>query len=97
MTDYNKSEAELVHVMDTLERGVSIIQREMSKNPAFLQDIVTRNMNNVVTALTAVVDAAYEVKIDDLHGTRVCHITQSPHSRAWVEDFRSRTVSGLNY
>ena len=52
-----------MHVMDTLERGVSIIQREMSKNPAFLQDIVTRNMNNVVTALTAVVDAAYEVKL----------------------------------
>ena len=67
-TDYNKSEAELVHVMDTLERGVSIIHREMSKNPAFLQEnIDTRNMNNVMTALIAVVDAAPEVKIGELN------------------------------
>jgi len=44
---------------DTLERAISIIQREMAKNPAFLQkNIDTRNMNNVVSALTAVVDAA---------------------------------------
>eukprot|EP00450_Noctiluca_scintillans_P002421 CAMPEP_0194482150 /NCGR_PEP_ID=MMETSP0253-20130528/4235_1 /TAXON_ID=2966 /ORGANISM="Noctiluca scintillans" /LENGTH=688 /DNA_ID=CAMNT_0039321673 /DNA_START=47 /DNA_END=2116 /DNA_ORIENTATION=+ len=58
-TDYSRSEAELVDVVDTLERAISIIQREMAKNPAFLQKkIDTRNMNNVISALSAVVDAA---------------------------------------
>ena len=57
--DKSKSEAELVDVVDTLERAISIIQREMSKNPAFLQKkIDTRNINNVISALTAVIDAA---------------------------------------
>ena len=47
-TDYSKSESELVDVVDTLERAISIIQREMAKNPAFLQKkIDTRNVNNV--------------------------------------------------
>eukprot|EP00450_Noctiluca_scintillans_P037561 CAMPEP_0194549592 /NCGR_PEP_ID=MMETSP0253-20130528/95285_1 /TAXON_ID=2966 /ORGANISM="Noctiluca scintillans" /LENGTH=308 /DNA_ID=CAMNT_0039397023 /DNA_START=76 /DNA_END=1000 /DNA_ORIENTATION=- len=50
---------ELVDVVDTLQRAISIIQKEMAKNPAFLQKrIDTHNMNNVVAALTAVVDAA---------------------------------------
>ena len=57
--DKSKSEAELVDVVDTLERAISIIQREMSKNPAFLhKKIDTRNINNVISALTAVIDAA---------------------------------------
>ena len=57
--DSSKSEAELVDVVDTLERAISIIQREMSKNLAFLQKkIDTRNINNVISALAAVIDAA---------------------------------------
>ena len=35
--DFSKSEAELVDVVDTLQRAISIIQKEMAKNPAFLQ------------------------------------------------------------
>ena len=53
--DYSKSEAELAREVGTLERAISIIQREMSKNPAFLQKkIDARTMNNVISALTAV-------------------------------------------
>ena len=53
--DHSKSEAKLAHEVDTLERAISIIQREMSKNPAFLQKkIDTRTVNNVISALTTV-------------------------------------------
>ena len=63
--DFSKSEAELLDVVDTLQRAISIIQKEMAKNPAFLQKkIDTRNMNNVVGALTAVVDAAAFSSVD---------------------------------
>ena len=31
--DFNKSEAELVDVMDTFQHGISIIEKEMAKNP----------------------------------------------------------------
>ena len=49
-------EAELVDVMDTLQRAMSIFEKETAKNFAFLQRrIVTRSMNSVVAALTAVV------------------------------------------
>ena len=49
------TETELVDVVDTLERAISVIQREMAKNLPWNTD--TRNMNNVVSALTAVIDA----------------------------------------
>ena len=63
--DFSQSEAELVDVVDTLQRAISIIEKEMSKNPAFLQKkIDTQNMNNVVAALTAVVDAAAFSSVD---------------------------------
>ena len=35
--DFNKSEAELVDVMDTFQRTISIIEKEIGKNPTFLQ------------------------------------------------------------
>ena len=35
--EYSKSEAQSADEVGTLERAISIIQREMSKNPAFLQ------------------------------------------------------------
>ena len=90
-TDYNKSEAELVHVMDTLERSVSIIHREMSKNPAFLQEnIVIRNMNNVGTAPTAVVDAAPEVKIDELNKVLEFATSRVATHKALIQELGSR-------
>ena len=50
--DFSKSEAELVDVMDTLQHSISIIEKEIAKNPAFLQkEIDTRNTNNARVAL----------------------------------------------
>ena len=46
--DFSKSEAEMVDVMDTLQRANSNVEKEMAKNLAFLQkEIDTRNTNNV--------------------------------------------------
>ena len=50
--DYSKSEAEWVDVMDTLQHAMSIIEKEIAKNLAFLQkEIDTRNTNIAMVAL----------------------------------------------
>ena len=50
--DFRKSEAELVDVMDTFQRVISIIEKEMAKNFTFLQkEIGTRNTNYATVAL----------------------------------------------
>ena len=50
--NFSKSEAESVDVIDTLQRTISIIEKEIAKNPTFLQkEIDTRNTNNVIAAL----------------------------------------------
>ena len=50
--DFDKSEAEMVDVMDTLQRVISIIEKEMAQNLTFLQkEFDTRNTNNVTAAL----------------------------------------------
>ena len=50
--DFSNSEAGLVDVTDTLQHGISNIQKEMTKNPAFLQKrIDTRNTNNAMVEL----------------------------------------------
>ena len=50
--DFSKSEAEMFDVLGTLQRTISIIEKEMAKNPTFLQkEIGTRNTNTVMTAL----------------------------------------------
>ena len=50
--DFSKSEAEMVDVMDTIQHVISIIEKEMAKNRAFLQkEIDTRNTNSIMAAL----------------------------------------------
>ena len=50
--DFSKSEAEMVDVMDTLQRAIPYVEKEMAKNLAFLQkEIDTQNTNNVTVAL----------------------------------------------
>jgi len=56
--DFAASEKELVETVDTLDRAISIISTEMSKNPAALAQIDTSSMAGLVQSLTAVVDAA---------------------------------------
>merc|ERR1719183_838955 len=52
------AEKELVDTVDTLDRAISIISTEMSKNPAALAQIDTSSMTSLVQSLSAVVDAA---------------------------------------
>ena len=50
--NFSKSEAELVDVMDTLQRTISIIKKEIPKNLTFEhKETDTRNTNNVMAAL----------------------------------------------
>merc|ERR1719436_1285749 len=55
--EFAANEAELVETIDTLSRAISILEREMTKNPAaFAQVTATPTIENVVKALGAVVD-----------------------------------------
>jgi len=53
-----KNEAELMDCIDTLERALTIISREMAKNPAALVQIDTSSTARLVQTLGAVIDAA---------------------------------------
>merc|ERR1719261_2156286 len=56
--DFAASEKELMETVDTLDRAVSIISSEMSKNPAALAQIDTSSMTSLLQSLSTVVDAA---------------------------------------
>jgi len=56
--DFAASEKELVETVDTLDRAISIISTEMSKNPAALAQIDTKSMSGLLQSLNVVVDAA---------------------------------------
>merc|ERR1719221_1639598 len=56
--DFAKNEAELMDAIDTLERAIAIISKEMAKNPAALAQIDTSSTARLVQTLGAVIDAA---------------------------------------
>jgi chromosome segregation ATPase len=56
--DFAKAEAELVDAVDTLDRAIGIIEREMAKNPAAFAQIDTSNMQKMLNGISAVIDAA---------------------------------------
>jgi chromosome segregation ATPase len=56
--DFAASEAELVDTIDTIARAITIIEREMAKNPASFAQVDTSDMKNIVNALSTIVDAA---------------------------------------
>jgi len=56
--DYDANEAELVATIDTLTRAISILQKEMAKNPAAFTQIDTSKMDSLLSALNTIVDAA---------------------------------------
>ena len=56
--DFSKSEAELVDTVDTLERAVAILEREMAKAPGSFAQIDTSNVKMLAQALSSVLDAA---------------------------------------
>lgn len=71
---FEKSENELVEGVDTLDRAIGILEREMEKNPAALAQVDTSNMRNVVAALGTVMDAA---AFDSADRTRLTALVQS--------------------
>merc|ERR1719486_1136031 len=56
--DFAASEAELVESVDVLGRAIGIIEREMSKNPALLQQVNSGDMGKLLKSLSTVIDAA---------------------------------------
>jgi len=56
--EFMKNEAELMDCLDTLERAISILSKEMAKNPAALAQIDTSSTERLVQTLGAVIDAA---------------------------------------
>jgi peptidoglycan hydrolase CwlO-like protein len=58
-SEFATNEADLVETIDTLTRAISILEKEMAKNPAaFAQLSASTSIENVVSALGAIVDAA---------------------------------------
>merc|ERR1719460_1461037 len=55
---FKASEAELMDAIDSLDRAIGILQKEMSKNPAALAQVDTRNLDSMVKSLGAVISAA---------------------------------------
>jgi len=55
---FESSEKELTDSIDSLDRAIGILQKDMSKNPAALAQIDTSNMNKMVKSLGAIIDAA---------------------------------------
>merc|ERR1719446_1484510 len=58
LATFEASEKELVDAIDTLDRAVGILQKEMSKNPAALMQVDTHNLDSVIKGLGAVISAA---------------------------------------
>jgi len=55
---FEASEKELMEAIDSLDRAVGILQKEMSKNPAALAQVDTKNLDSMVKSLGAVINAA---------------------------------------
>jgi hypothetical protein len=56
--DFLAGEKELMETIDTISRAVAIIEREMAKNPASFAQVDRSNPQSLVSALSAIVDAA---------------------------------------
>jgi septation ring formation regulator EzrA len=56
--DFKATESELMDVIDTLSRAITVIEREMAKNPAAFAQMDTTNMATLAKSLSTVIDAA---------------------------------------
>jgi len=62
--EFSANEDELMDCVETLERSVSVISKEMQKNPAALAQLDTSSTARLVQTMGAVIDAAGFVGID---------------------------------
>jgi len=58
VTTFESAEKELVEAIDSLDRAIGILQKEMNNNPASLAQIDTSNLDNMIKSLGAIIDAA---------------------------------------
>merc|ERR1719197_149881 len=72
--EFTKNEAELMDALDTLERAIGILTKEMEKNPAALAQVDTSSTRRLVQTLGAVIDAAGFVGADK---TKLVALVQS--------------------
>ena len=56
--DFTATETELMDVINTLSRAITVSEREMAKNPAAFAQMDTSNMANLAKTLSVVIDAA---------------------------------------
>jgi len=56
--DFTSNEQELLDVIDTLDRAIKVLSKQMAKNPAAFAQIDTSNMDSVLKSLNLLVDAA---------------------------------------
>merc|ERR1719199_1320715 len=56
LATFKASEAELMDAVDTLDRAIGILDKEMAKNPASLAQVDTKNPDSVLTGLSAVIN-----------------------------------------
>jgi len=56
--EFKTAEAELAEGIDTLSRAISVVAREMAKNPAAFVQANTKSLTGMLTALSASMDAA---------------------------------------
>lgn len=65
--EFAATEAELVDSVDTLGRAINIIDREMAKNPALVQQVNSGDMGKLLKSLSTVIDAAAFSVTDRAH------------------------------
>merc|ERR1740123_2210952 len=56
--DFAASEKEFVESIDAISRAISILGKEMAKNPAAFAQMDSKNMNGALQAFRAILDAA---------------------------------------
>jgi hypothetical protein len=64
VADFLKAEKELLEVISALERAISILEKEMAKNPASFAQVYNTNVKNILQSLSLVADAA-AFSVDD--------------------------------
>merc|ERR1719461_771982 len=77
--EFVKNEAELMDCVETLERAIGILTKEMEKNPAALAQIDTSSTQRLVQTLGAVIDAAGFAGADK---TKLVALVQSQSSQS---------------
>merc|ERR1712008_654576 len=58
LEDFSKSEKELMEVISEIDRAISILEKEMAKNPAAFAQVYNTKVQNVLQTLSLVADAA---------------------------------------